>query len=215
MGALDWHFPKRVWDARLRLTSESFLTTDYQRQVKDIVDNLKIAVSEDGQALDLWTKTMDENFDIESITLRRETLHPATIYPDLILHLTECQDLQVRQSSDSESIYGGSIQSPNAMIKANRLWWEAKISSTSAAAMLQENATLELGEKATWTPSSIINTGVVRDLFAAAQEIVTQIDHVGFFHRGEGSAGSKTTKKPSENTQDVPASLRRVDPAFW
>lgn len=89
------------------------------------------------------------------------------------------------------------------MIEANRLWWEAKISSTNVTNILKENATLELGEQATCTPSSIINTGFVRDLFAAATEIVTQIDDVGFFNRGRGSSGSKLSDKPSEDTEDV------------
>lgn len=215
MGALDWHFPKRAWDARLRLTSERSLTTDYQKQVDSIVDNLKIDVTGDRQTLELWTKTIDETLRIESITLRRETFHPATIYPDLILHLTECQDLQVRQPSHSESIYCGSIQAPNVMIKASRLWWEAKISSTSATTILKDNVQLELGEIVAWIPSDIIKNGLIRDLFSATQEIVTQIDHVGFFNRGKGSSDSKTTGKPSENSQDMPARLRRVDPAFW
>ena len=215
MGALDWHFAKRAWDARLRLTSDRFLATDYQRQAKGIVDNVKIDPPEDGQSLKLWTKTIDENFSIESITLRRETLHPVTIYPDLMLHLIECQDLQVRQPSDSESIYSGSIENPKVMAKANRLWWEANISSTSADSIFRENLTLELGEIATWSPSSIINKGVVRDLFAVAKEIVTQIDHIGFHNIGKGSSVSKTAEKLSEKTRDAPATLGRVDPAFW
>lgn len=215
MGTLDWHFPKRAWDARLRLSSERFLTTDYQMQVKCIVDNIKIGVSGDGQSLELWTKTVDDNLSIESITLRRETLHPITVYPDLILHLTEHQDLQVRQPSDSESIYSGSIQASNVMVKANRLWWGAEISSVNASTILKENITLELGEKATWSPSSIAKHGIVGDLFAAAKEIVTRIDHVGFFNRGEGSTNSKTTERRSESIQDTSARLRSVDIGFW
>lgn len=214
MGTLDWHFPKRVWDARLRLSSERFLTADYQRHVKGIVDNIKIGVSGDGQSVELWTKTVDDNLSIESITLRRETLHPITVYPDLILHLTEYQDLQVRQPPDSKSIYSGSIQASNVMVKANRLWWGAEISSVKASTILNENTTLELGEKATWSPSIIAN-GVVGDLFAAAKEIVTRIDHVGFFNRGEGSSNSKTTERRSESIQDTSARLGSVDIGFW
>ena len=213
IGTLDWHFPKRAWDARLRLTSENFLAMDYQKQVKGIVENLKIDVSGDGQSLQLWTRTIDDLLTIELITLHRETLHPFTVYPDLLLHLTEYQDLSVRQLS--ESVYSGSIQASNVMVKANRLWWEAKISSINARATLEENVTLELGETAKWTPSGIIKKGVVGDLFAAAKEIVTHIDHVGFFNRGEGSSNARTNEKGSENTQDTSARLKRVDPGFW
>ena len=215
IGTLDWHFPKRAWDARLRLTSENFLATDYQKQVKGIVDNMKIDVSRDGKSLQLWTRTVDDLLSIQSITLHRETLHPLTVYPDLLLHLTEYRDLSVRQPLDSESIYSGSIQASDVMVKANKLWWGAKISSINASAILDENITLELGETAGWTPSGIIKKGVVGDLFAAAKEIVTHIDHVGLFNRGEGSSNVRTNEKGSENTQDTSAKLRRVDPGFW
>ena len=215
MGALDWHFPKRAWDARLRLTSQRFLATDYQKQANGIIKTLKIDPSKDGQTLELWVKTIDENLSIEAITLRRETLHPSTIHPDLVLHMTECQDLQVRQPSDSESIYSGSIQSANVMIKTNRLWWEAKVTSINAATVLKGNLRLELGEVATWSPSSVVDKGVVRELFAVANEIVTRIDYVGFLNRGKGSSGSKTSEKASEKTLDVPSNRRKVDLAFW
>lgn len=215
IGTLDWHFPKRAWDARLRLTSEDLLTTGYQKQVKGIVENIKIEVSGDGKSLQLWTRTVDDLLSIESITLHRETLHPLTLYPDLLLHLTEYQDLSVRQPFDSKNIYSGSIQASNVMAKANKLWWGAKISSVNATAILGENITLELGETAKWTPSSIIQKGVVGDLFAAAKEIVTRIDHVGYFNRGEGSSNVRTNEKGSEDTQDTSARLRRVDPGFW
>ena len=110
-------------------------------------------------------------------------MHPGTIHPDIVLHMTECQDLQVRQPSDSEKIYSGSIQSANVMIKTNRLWWEAKITSINAATVLEGNSGLELGEVAMWNPSSVVDKGVVRELFAVANEIVTRIDYVGFFNR--------------------------------
>ena len=215
IGTLDWHFPKRAWDARLRLTSENFLATDYQKQVKGIVENIKIGVSGDGQSLQLWTRTIDDLLSIESITLHRETLHPLTVYPDLLLHLTEYQDLSVQQSFDSEGIYSGSMQASNVMVKANKLWWGANISSINVRAILEENITLELGETAKWTSSDILKKGVVGDLFAAAKEIVTHIDHVGFFNRGEGSSNARTNEKGSENTQDTTARLGRVDPGYW
>ena len=81
--------------------------------------------------------------------------------------------------------------------------------------MLKGNLRLELGEVATWSPTSVVDEGVVRDLFAVANEIVTRIDHVGFFNRGKGISCSKTSEKASEKILDVPPSRRRVDLAFW
>ena len=215
MGTLDWHFPKRAWDARLRLTGETFLATDHQRQVQGIVDNLKTSVSEDGQSFELWTETIDDDLSIESITLHRETMHPVILYPDLILHMAEYQDLQVRRPTHSANLYTGSIYASKLMIRANKLWWGAKISSISANTILKENTALELGEIATWTTSNIIEKGIVRDLFAATKEIVTRIDHVGFFNRGQGSSDSKTAGKLGETTQALSTKLGRVDPGYW
>ena len=89
------------------------------------------------------------------------------------------------------------------------------MSSTNATDILKENSTLELGETAKWSSSSIINEGVVRDLFAAAKEVVMQIDHVGSFIKDKGSSGSKTIGNPCENVPDVSFSLARADPSFW
>ena len=101
------------------------------------------------------------------------------------------------------------------MIKTNRLWWEAKVTSINAATVLKGNLRLELGEVAPWSPSSVVDKGVVRDLYAVANEIVTRIDYIGFFNRGEGSSDSKTSEEASERSLDVPPNRRKVDLAFW
>ena len=215
MGTLDWHFPKRTWDARLRLTSERCLATDHQRQVRSILDNLKIGVSESAQSLELWTQTINDDLIIESIILRRETLHPVTLRPDLMLHLTESQDLQVGRASGSGTVYTGTIQASKIMIKTNRLWWTAKISSLRVSAILKENNSLELGERASWSPSSLLKKGFVRDLFDTTKEIVTRIDHIGFFNQSGHRTYSKTTEQHTGNTQGLSANMSRVDAGFW
>lgn len=123
IGALNWHFPKRAWDARLRLTCNKFMAIDYHKQAQGIIDNLKISPSADGMTFDLSTETIDQELVINSITLRRTTIHSTTdIVPGLELHLTESQDLAV-QAPGPKSLYRGSTATPKAMNKESTRYW--------------------------------------------------------------------------------------------
>ena len=90
------------------------------------------------------------------------------------------------------------------MAANHRLWWEVSVSSQQVSDNLKENDTLELGEKAQWKAEQIVDNGVVGDLYALAQEIVTRIDHVGVENRGPAGSESKTTTKPSEKSIVLP-----------
>ena len=205
IGSLDFHFPKRVWDASLRLTTSGLYSNRFQKQVDAIISNLKIFVSQGGTSLDLSTQTSDQELVITSITLRRKTLYSSKVYADLLLQLCEVQDLHV---SRNENEYQGTIKESKEMIDTGRLWWEASIASVSAGEILGVNDTLELGEVAKWSPHTIINRGVVRDLYSLAHEIVTNIDNVGFLNKGvKGSSGSKgqaTSYQTSHQTSSKP-----------
>jgi hypothetical protein len=205
IGSLDFHFPKRVWDASLRLTTSGVYSNRFQQQVDAIISNLKIFVSQGGTSLDLSTRTSDQELVITSITLRRKTSYSSKVYADLLLQLCEVQDLHV---SRNENEYQGTIKESKEMIDAGRLWWEASIASVSAGEILGVNDTLELGEVAKWSPHTITNRGVVRDLYSLAHEIVTNIDNVGFLNKGvKGSSGSKgqtTSYQTSHQTSSKP-----------
>ena len=152
---------------------------------------------EDGIAFSFRSKCSD--FQIQSMFLRRETVHLPTMYPDLLLHLTEVQDLKVGRDKGNLDYYVGTIRPQDKMIDNHRLWWEVSISSQRVSNILKESAALELGEKAHWKPEQIIETGVVGDMYGLAQEIVTRIDHVGIENKGHVTSGSKSTTKPSSH----------------
>ena len=213
VGALDWHFPKRSWDARLQVTTSKILTGSYLRNVENIVKTFRVSASSD-ETVDVVMQNIDQELQIQSVVLYRSTTHRATIYPDLLLHLTETQDLGIWQPTGSDGCYYGSIKTPVQMIDANRLWWEASISSTRAAQILQENETLELGEVARWIPSAITSKGVIRDFSSLAEDIITRIDHIGVNNKGpRNPSGSKTTKT-SEKAIDS-SSFTTTSEGYW
>ena len=199
VGSLDFHFPKRSWDASLRLRTSSLRSIDYQKQVESIVRNLKIYTSPDQTLLNLSTQTIDEELVIQSIVVRRETFHPSKVYADLLLRLCEVQDLQACKRGNR---YDGGVQDRESMIDAGRYWWEASITSLNANSILEENDKLEMGEIATWDVGTIIEKGIVRDLYSLSNDLVTRIDSVGFHNKGLkgnlSSSANTMSMKPSE-----------------
>ncbi len=210
LGAINWHYPKRSWDARLALSACDFIGGNLVLQVEALVESLKISLSEDGAGLTLSAQTTDEDIKIISVFLRRQTAHPCAMYPDILLHLTEVQDLKMKCLGESVTQYSGSIISEQDMTAANRLWWEASLASTSANKILQENDRLEVGDTATWKPEAVLATGVLNDMSELTQEVVTRIDHIGRNNRclktGSGSQtvpsqlGFATRGGPTHNT---------------
>lgn len=191
---------------RLQLKCQELFTSNYRQQAQVIVDNMKLMVDE--RSISFSTTTGDSKFKVKSVLFRRETTHTVSTYPDLLLHLEEMQDLAVEKLSGSSNRYHGSIQVPRNMIAAGRLWWQASITSMSGDMILKANETLELGEVAEWSPEDIIAKGVLRDLCALTEKIVTAIDHVGHDQRwSKTNSGSKVTGKTRTDSQDILSSM--------
>ena len=207
VGSLDFHFPKRSWDASLRLRTSSLRSIDYHKQVESIVRNLKIYTWPGRTTLNLSTQTIDEELMIQSIVVRRETFHPSKAYPDLLLRLCEVQDLQACKQGLR---YDGGVQDRESMIDAGRYWWEASITSVNATSILEENDKLEIGETATWDAETIIEKGILRDLYSLANDLVTRIDSVGCHNKG-----LRSNLASSANTMSMKRSELLPGEGFW
>ena len=175
------------------------------------MNSIERSRSPDGTGFTISFQSRSPTFLVQSMSLRREIVHTPTMYPDLQLHLTEVQDLNVGQSADESDHYIGTIAPQDEMVANHRLWWQVSISSQHATNILKENETLELGEKARWKPEHITEHGMVEDMYAVAQEVVTRIDHVGIENMGPGKTGSKDTTRPSAKSYELPTGI----PGFW
>ena len=133
------------------------------------------------------------------------------MYPNLQLHLTEVQDLDISRGAVDNDHYNGIIEPQDEMAANHRLWWEVSISSQYATNILRENEALELGEKARWKPEQITEHGMVEDMYSLAQEILTRIDHVGIENKGPAKSDSKDTTRPSAKSYELPTGV----PGFW
>lgn len=196
VGSLNWHFPKREWDARLSVTSYGRLGGKYHDEAKGIVDNLQISPSSDGTTLGLFTKTINTELRVRSIMLCREISHYSTMYPDVLLHTKEVQDLGVWQMAGKRQEYHASARSQPQMALDGKLWWEVSLSSPTTTETLKENEKLEIGELTNWEAKNIVDKGVVKNLSSLAKDVVTRIDTVGFYNKGpKAGSGTRTSDR--------------------
>lgn len=210
IGALNFHFVRRLWDARLQLTSSNFIGGDYHSLAQDISQHFQIVPAE-FEGLEISTQSSDPELRIKSCTLTKQTRHTSKLYPDLLLHLTEFSELENVSSIFHQNLFRGRIKSADRMIATQRLWWEVSLSSIKIAAILKENETLELGQIAAWRPENIIASGVVGDLTSLCQAIITRIDSVGLSNQGpKAQSIAKMGSQNEQQSRELAAGL-----AYW
>lgn len=62
------------------------------------------------------------------------------------------------------------------------MWYEASLKSDIFTAAFAQNAKLELGEEAEWTPAALLDSGIVEQLIRKAATMVKKMDGVGYWN---------------------------------
>ena len=195
-GALDLHFAKRYWDARIAVTTNQSVDDEpYANAAQLMADNLCVVPA--ASHVDIFTKIDPKIINFQSIEIRRETRHRSTNYPDLLLKLSEVQELsfEIPATGNEECYYHAWTKPKPDMVSDGKLWWEVSLASVAAEKILKENETLELGETSIWKPSDIVDALIVRHMSHLTRDIVTRIDSVGYYNKGPKTG---TNKEASE-----------------
>lgn len=184
VGAFNWHFPKRLWDAQLTINASEQLPNDVRRAVEEMVDNLFIRPSADRTNVALSTRVESPDLKILSISLHRETSHRSSEYHDIHLHLLEVQELILTQNTPSSGAYQAILRNhfPNSNTGC-KFWWEVSLSSKPVDRILEMNSPRELGDEASWTAHEIMETNAVKDLTYVTRDVVEMIDIVGLLNK--------------------------------
>lgn len=184
VGAFNWHFPKRLWDAQLTINGSEQLPNDVRRAVEQMTDNLFIRPSADGTNVALSIRVESADLKILSISLHRETSHRSSEYHDIHLHLVEVQELILTQNPPSSGTYQAILRNhfPNGNTGC-KFWWEVSLSSKPVDRILETNSPTELGDEASWTAHEIMETNAVKDLTYVTRDVVEMIDIVGLLNK--------------------------------
>lgn len=204
IGSLNWHFPKRYWDARLVVNSFEPLSSDIRSAAQELVNNLQVQPCLDQKSININTKIENGDLVIKSILLCRETRHNVPEYRDITFHLSEMQELSLSPQSESKPVYEASLppSQPSNRSQWCKTWWEVAFSSKSASETFKKNDGLELGEESTWTAQDVIGKEVVKDLSYVTRDLVERIDFVGLSNKGpKGGSGAKTSDREKPSTE--------------
>lgn len=183
VGAFNWHFPKRLWDAQLTINGSEQLPNGVRRAVEEMADNLFIRPSADRRNVALSTRVGSADLKILSISLHRETSHRSSEYHDIYLHLLEVQELIMTQNTSSGT-YQANLPSPFPNGNTgSKIWWEVSLSSKSVDRILQMDSPRELGDEASWTAHEVMKTNAVKDLTYVTRDMVEMIDIVGMLNK--------------------------------
>jgi hypothetical protein len=178
IGAINLHFPRRRWDARLSVTEKCNVSSKSQDPIGKILNSLWIGKASETDITPTIYVRQDASPDVDIIAVfaRRETTHQATKH-DLLLHLTEVQQFVLDRRYHNGAAYV--TGSDKSIFADDRIHWEARVTSSAADTLFQENRTLAVGDMAKWEGKTIIDSGILEELVDMATKVVPRINNVG------------------------------------
>ncbi|KAL8975963.1 MAG: hypothetical protein Q9205_007943, partial [Flavoplaca limonia] len=167
LGAFQWHFPGRQWDARLTIKTSEIIQ-DYEDAIQALISSLSVVPSPNGTTATLFADLGNSGLIFRSANLLRKVHFRCLSDPDIILSCTETQYLGLAKE---QRRYSNTQMDRAAAEARGDIWWGINLASTTASSKIQpgNNGTAE----------EIVEAGVAQRLQAVAIEIVTQIDGIG------------------------------------
>lgn len=92
VGAVNWHFPKRQWDARLAVKATEQIE-NFQTSAEAIANTLSIIPSADQRTARLFAELGNSDLIFKSASIVREVKFRCLIHPNIIMSCAEVQDL--------------------------------------------------------------------------------------------------------------------------
>ncbi|KAL8683013.1 MAG: hypothetical protein Q9186_001008 [Xanthomendoza sp. 1 TL-2023] len=203
VGAIQWHFPKRQWDARLTVKTMERIHS-YEGAVKAINSSLSIIPSPDQGSAQIFADLGNSGLVFKSASIVRKVHFRSLVDQDITISCSEVQYLGV--AKDRQRFFNSGTDRVTAETNGD-LWWEISLESMEITERLQQNE-----DSATWKAEDIIQDGVTQRLHSMATNLVTQIDGIGkSIKQTATKASSKTFTEPRKPLM-VPAS---VADTFW
>ncbi|KAI4106649.1 MAG: hypothetical protein L6R37_002041 [Teloschistes peruensis] len=205
-GAVQWHFPRRQWDARLAVKATEKIG-DYQKAVVSIADTLSVTPSANKKTLVLAAELGDSGLFFRSARMLREANF--AIDDDIVISCVEVQNLGPAQE---RTRYQSLKRGREAVRKNGDLWWQMKVRSARMNALLQQSEDLTLGDRAKWEAEDITKGKTLQHLHSLATDIVAQIDGIGLASRETATAPTSTNSVAARSEKVSRASQAS---SFW
>ena len=178
MGAINLHYPKRFWDARIAVHASHQVGCDYSLEMDEIIKSFKVnPIASD--KLMVSVRGQNPQLGIKGISIVRTTYHRSTSYSDLLLNLAECRQLPFIIATEGNNYYSHCVDLAEEATGVSNIHWSAFVTCVKIDALLHSKASLTLGEEAQWIPEEVAQSNYVEEMVALASQIVPSIDCVG------------------------------------
>ncbi|KAL8944989.1 MAG: hypothetical protein Q9211_000422 [Gyalolechia sp. 1 TL-2023] len=201
LWAINWHFPKRQWDARLAVEIAE-QTRDYQDSVDTVANTLSIVPSADQRTANIFAEIGNSDLIFKSASIIRQIQFACLMDPDIIM---SCSEIQYLGPAKERHRYYNSHKDVGAAKRNGDLWWEVRLRSTSMDDHLQQNRHLRFGDQVGWRAEEIVQGGVVEQLHGLATEIVTQMDGIEAPINRQAQRASMNDNDSKEDTATQPS----------
>jgi hypothetical protein len=141
---------------------------------------------------------------LDDIRLHKINFHQSTNKRSILV-LTEIQAFvwQIEQPKGKQNIQVISAHCdkiiPGSAGDSEARWFTASIESVRGKEILAQNADLELGDEAGWTPETFAKADILGDLYIPACQMLKQIDGVGY-HNNNGV--QRTFRQPKTEPKE-------------
>ncbi|KAI4087178.1 MAG: hypothetical protein LQ344_006973 [Seirophora lacunosa] len=192
VGAVNWHFPKRQWDARLAVRVTERIEGSYRDSVEAISRTLSVVPSVDGRTAKIFAELGNTDLIFKSASVHRQMKFRCVAYPSYGI---SCSEVECIGPPKERQRYYNAACAAAAANNGDR-WWEIKLHSTDATDRLRQSKDLPIGAEAEWSANEIVGE-TVKQLHYLARDIVTQIDGIGI----DETTVSATIKHDDESKQ--------------
>lgn len=196
IGAINIHFPKQVWDAKISVSDTSTLDHDALSPFRAIADNLWIGAVDTTKpnVESLYSKRPDPCVSIVSAELRREIVYQARgTEKDVSLHLTRVEGLEIVELAGGFCAFLVGEEASGQ----SRTLWEAKLLSAEITKLFNEHSGSEIRGVSYWFASPSLKDPL-HNLIHCADSIVRSIDDVGHSSRKRVAVSGSATKSSSK-----------------
>ncbi|KAL8952073.1 MAG: hypothetical protein Q9222_001984 [Ikaeria aurantiellina] len=175
VGAVQLHFPKHQWDARI-LVNTTEQVRDYQNAADSVRNTLSVIPGSDHHTVDSLTADLGDSGRIfRSGRVLRQICFGSLEDEDISMSCTEVQELGLSKNRR----YQGHQKDRKVAEDEGELWWEIKLHSASINSRLDQVVNDSPGLPSPWKAQDVIQGEIIGKLHALAARLIPQLDNLG------------------------------------
>ncbi|KIL94935.1 hypothetical protein FAVG1_01866 [Fusarium avenaceum] len=207
------HCTQRAWDVKLSVSRIDMgrITKGFEEFAASLVRSMGIKTNEIGEIVIEAEPTSSSGWYIDRVRIHHEANYRNGGRGPSRLTITMTRLVERFPGITRDKFRGQSV--PVVPSRGGQLaqWFEASVSSIRVDEVMQENSSLEFGEKTRWTPETLERQDALKAICEPALRMVSQMDQVG--KSNENGHGPRTDRQAYDAVEDMKE--RNKNNFFW